>query len=90
MIEKGRNHIGHYIVLLLILGSGFFMALFATPNKQLQMVAVVITTFFYIAWGILHHLINHDLTAKIVIEYVLIGSFGLSVVFFLLKGGVGL
>lgn len=90
MIEKGKNHIGHYIVLILILGSGFFMTVLASPNKQLQMVAIVMTTFFYIAWGILHHLINHDLTAKIVVEYVLIGSFGLSAVFFLLKGGFDL
>jgi hypothetical protein len=88
MIEKIRSHIGHYIVLLLILGLGFVMAVLASPNKQLQLVAMVMTTFFYIAWGILHHLINHDLTAKIVIEYVLIGSFGLSAVFFILKGGL--
>ena len=88
MIEKIRSHIGHYIVLLLILGLGFVMAVLASPNKQLQLVAMVMTTFFYIAWGILHHLINHDLTAKIVIEYVLIGSFGLSALFFILKGGL--
>lgn len=90
MIEKGKNHPVYYIILLLILGFGFFMAVLATPYKQLQMVAVVMTTFFYIAWGILHHLINHDLNTKIVVEYILIGSFGLAAVFFLLKGGVGL
>jgi len=88
MIEKGKNHIGYYIFLLLILGFGFFMALFASPNKQLQMIVVVITTFFYIVWGILHHLLNHDLSVKIVVEYILIGSLGLSAVFFLLKGGL--
>lgn len=88
MIEKGKYHIGYYITLLLILGLGFFMAVLAAPNKQLQMVTVVITTFFYIAWGILHHLVNHDLSTKIVVEYMLIGSFGLAAVFFLLKGGL--
>lgn len=88
MIEKGKNHVAYYIVLILILGSGLFMTVLTTPYRQLQMVTIVMTTFFYIAWGILHHLINHDLTAKIVIEYVLIGSFGLAAVFFLLKGGL--
>lgn len=88
MIEKGKNHIGYYIALLLILGSGFSMVVLAAPNKQLQMAAVVITTFFYIAWGILHHLVNHDFNTKIVVEYILIGSFGLAAVFFLLKGGL--
>lgn len=88
MIEKGKNHAAYYIVLLLILGIGFLMAVLASPNKQLQTVAIVMTTFFYIAWGILHHLINHDLNLKIVIEYILIGSFGLAAVFFLLKGGL--
>lgn len=87
-LTKDKNHAAYYIVLILILGSGFFMTVLATPHKQLQMVTIVMTTFFYIAWGILHHLVNHNLTAKIVIEYVLIGSFGLSAVFFLLKGGL--
>lgn len=90
MIERGKNHMEHYVVLLAILGFGFFMAHLASPNKQLQMVVVVLITFFYVGWGILHHLINHDLSAKIVVEYTLIGSFGLSIVFFLLKGGIGL
>lgn len=90
MIEKGKYHIGYYITLLLILCFGFFMAVLAAPHKQLQMAIVAITTFFYIAWGILHHLVNHDLSTKIVVEYVLIGSFGLAAVFFLLKGGFGL
>ena len=88
MIQKGKNHIGYYIALLVILSSGFSLAFFTSPNKQLQVIVVMITTFFYIAWGILHHLVNHDLTAKIVVEYILIGSFGLSAVFFLLKGGL--
>jgi hypothetical protein len=38
----------------------------------------------------LHHAGNHTITAKIVIEYILIGSLGLTVILFLLKGGLGI
>lgn len=52
------------------------------------MLAVVITSLFYVGWGILHHFVHHDLNAKIVVEYVLIGSLGMTVVLFIIKGGL--
>ena len=87
MIASFKKHIGYYISLLIILAFGFLITVLASPNKQLQMVIIVLTTFFYIIWGVLHHLINHDLTVKIMVEYILIGSFGMSAVFFILKAG---
>lgn len=90
MLKKIKNHSGYYISLILILALGFFLAYISAPYKQIQMVVIILTTFFYVFWGILHHLINHDLNAKIVVEYVLMGSLGLSIIFFLLKGGLGL
>lgn len=90
MTKKFHDHLAYYISLILILGLGFLGAFLASPDRQLQMSIVVLTTFSYVGFGLLHHLISHDLNLKIVIEYVLIGSLGLSLIFFLMKGGLGI
>lgn len=84
MEKKIKMHIGYYISLIVILGFGFLFALLSSPNRGLQMIIVILTTLFYISWGIVHHLINHDLHAKIVVEYILVGILGLTLVFFIL------
>jgi hypothetical protein len=60
------------------------LVLSAVGNKNLQMAYIVLTTFLYIVWGIVHHYIHHDVHPRIVLEYILMGSFGISVMFFLL------
>lgn len=87
MYKKLRKHLGHYISLLIILSLGLFLTLLAAPNIKLQGMIVILTIFFYVSWGILHHYINHELTAKIVVEYVLIGLLGLALLFFTFMGG---
>lgn len=89
MIRKKENHITYYISLILISLLIFILVSLAS-SKQLQMVIVVMGGIIYVGFGLLHHLINHDLTVKIVIEYVLIASFGLAAILFLMKGGFGL
>lgn len=90
MLKKLNGHIGYYLSLILLLIFGFLLIYLVSPNRQLQMLIFVITTLFYIILGIVHHKINHDLTIKIVVEYILIGCFGIAVIFFLFKGGFGL
>lgn len=90
MMKKENSHLGYYISLTVLLLLGFTLASLFSFDKKLQMIIVVITVLFYVVWGILHHLINHDLSIKIVVEYILIGSLGLTAVFFLLKGGLGI
>lgn len=80
------RHIWHYGALLAVLILGFFLTMQTASDKTLQLTIVLITTLFYIIWGLLHHLIEHDLTARIVVEYVLIGSLGASIVLFILLG----
>lgn len=83
MFERLYKHSAYYVSLIAILALGFLLA-YKSSNRGFQIGAVVVTTFFYVLWGIMHHLINHDLHAKIVIEYILIGAFGLTIIFFLL------
>lgn len=84
-----NKHLGYYISLLAILLVGFLIA-YNSSDKQFQFLIVVLTAFFYVLWGVLHHVINHELNSKIVVEYVLMAALGTGFVFFLLKGGFGL
>jgi hypothetical protein len=84
MLKRISEHTIYYIILVTILSLGFALA-YSSTNRSFQIGVTVAVTFFYVMWGILHHLMNHDLHVKIVIEYVLIGVFGLTAIFFLLS-----
>jgi len=88
MNTEGKKHTDYYISLLAILGFGLFMTFGFSYEARWQMLSILLTGFFYVVWGVLHHFINHDLTLKIVIEYIVIGSLGIALVFFLLKGAI--
>lgn len=85
MFSKLYKHSAYYASLICILVLGFLLAYSNISNRSFQIGVVIVTTFFYVLWGIMHHLINHDLHVKIVIEYILIGAFGLTIIFFLLS-----
>jgi len=85
MLSKLYKHSPYYISLIVILTLGFLLAYTNHANRSFQIGVVIATTFFYVLWGIIHHLLNHDLNVKIVIEYILIGAFGLTIIFFLLS-----
>lgn len=68
------KHLGHYVMLSVILGIGLALFYAARPNVTQQVIIGVCTTVAYIIWGIVHHALVGDLHPKIVIEYVLIGA----------------
>jgi len=84
MLKRMSEHTVYYISLVTILSLSFLLA-YSSSDRGFQIGVIVATTFFYVLWGIMHHLMNHDLNMKIVIEYVLIGVFGLTIIFFLLS-----
>lgn len=84
-----KKHALYYFFLALILLLGFLIAA-SSSDKQFQAETISITSLFYILWGIVHHRIHHDLTAKIVVEYTLMAALGGSIIFFILKGGFNL
>ncbi|KKQ28569.1 MAG: hypothetical protein US48_C0044G0004 [Candidatus Levybacteria bacterium GW2011_GWA2_37_36] len=84
MLKRISEHAIYYIALLIILSLGFLLA-YSSSDRSWQIGVIIAITFFYVLWGIMHHLINHDLHTKIVVEYILIGAFGLTIVFFLLS-----
>lgn len=86
-MKKIESHFGYYISLAAILFMGFYIAFLFSYSQELQMLVIVLTAFFYVGWGVLHHALHHELTTKIVIEYILIGAIGIGIIFFVLKGG---
>lgn len=86
---KTKNDIFYYLSLLIILSLGGIAIYIASPNRYLQFLLIVITSFFYILWGILHHFLNHDLDERVMLEYFLIAALGVVVGLFILKGGLG-
>ena len=87
---KIHNHFGYYSFLITILALGLIFLLILNPNRNLQMLTVIGISVVYAAIGILHHLINHDLVGKIVIEYVLVATLGIATAFFIFRGGFGI
>lgn len=85
-----KNHLTYYIFLTSVLTAGFILILSSYPDKAAQMTIVIGLGFIYVLIGISHHLINHDLVAKIVIEYVLVAALGIAAAFFIFKGGFGI
>ncbi len=88
MIKKLLKHLNYYLLLLIIFTTGVITTVFASPNANLQVAIIATTVVLYVFWGILHHKINHELTRKITIEYLLIGLLGLSIIFFIFMGGI--
>lgn len=84
MLKRISDHTIYYISLVTILSLSFVLA-YSSSDRGFQIGVIIATTFFYVLWGILHHLMSHDLTMKIVLEYILIGGFGLTIIFFLLS-----
>jgi hypothetical protein len=84
MIKALKKHSLYYSLLGGILFCGFLLFLSFATNPQAQMMIVLLTSFFYVGFALFHHHLNHDLSAKVVVEYVLIATLGVSLVYFYL------
>lgn len=78
------KHLKYYIALLIMQVIGFFALLSLSGNKEFQITVIIVSGIGYIVWAMLHQYLEHSLTAKIVVEYVLFGTFGIvvSLIFF--------
>jgi len=65
------------IGLIISLAIGLFAlgAAFIWPLASYFLLAVMTTSLYYVAWGILHHHIDCCLTKKVVLDYLMIGLF---------------
>ncbi|CAN5196015.1 hypothetical protein BH09PAT1_BH09PAT1_8160 [soil metagenome] len=85
MVAKFQSHKVYYLLLVGMEALGFVLVLFAKGDKQLELTYIVLATFFYLIWALVHHYIHHDLHTKVVIEYCLLSALGIAVMFFFLR-----
>lgn len=76
-----KEHLSHYLVLLLILTIGLVGFIFFQRLPQAQIVSVFLTAVFYVLWGIAHHYLEGDLHLRIILEYAAVGLLGFLVLF---------
>jgi hypothetical protein len=74
-----RQHIGYYTAFALVQLLGLVLILRASGDRDLQMMLILGATLFYFLFAIVHHMLDHDLSAKVVIEYALMGCLGLAI-----------
>lgn len=67
------HHFVHYLLLVLILITGFVMFLIAPQYNISRFCVIISTTSAYVLWGIIHHWVEKRLDVRIIIEYMLIG-----------------
>ncbi len=80
--EHGTYHSG----LVLFLTLGILLAYYLRENKDHELLLLSVMTVIYIIWGVVHHGFMHTLTKKIVIEYIAMALFGLTIAVFTIKG----
>lgn len=75
--NKLKEHILYYLLQLVVVSTGI-IGITRIAGRTAQSITLVIATIVYFLIAVIHHYLNHDLTLKIVVEYLLIGIFGIS------------
>lgn len=83
--RKSWPYFNHYLALASILGAGFSLIAYFRFDKEAQVSVILVTTFAYVFWGIIHHKLVHYLTREIIFEYVLVAALGSLVLLSLVK-----
>lgn len=83
-----KKHLGYYISFFVILAAGVYLSLQSNGDKALTLKFVGLFAFAYVVWGILHHLVHHSVTVRIVIEYIVVALLGVAVIVLILNGGI--
>ena len=88
MLDNMKKHLGYYLSFLVILVGSIYLIFQNQGDKNLILIFVSLFAGSYIIWGLLHHIVHHSLTLRVVIEYIVVASLGVAVIFFILNGGI--
>ncbi len=75
------EHLPHYLPLIGIFSAGLLAFWIFSYDRQFQAGVAVSLAISHVIWGIVHHHIHKDLTWGVVLEYLAVAAFGLSVIF---------
>lgn len=83
MFRHSRSII-HFVILLVLLSLFSFLIIYFSGNIAVQALLVVLLSFNYLLWGVIHHLKTEDFSLKIMLEYLLICLLGASTLIFII------
>lgn len=83
-----KKHILHYLILIIILVSGFGLATYFKGDNAYQLEIISLTVLFYVLWGVMHQALHHTFSFKIMLEYFAIGFLGISIIYFVISIGL--
>ncbi|MGD8744195.1 MAG: hypothetical protein PVJ52_01190 [Candidatus Woesebacteria bacterium] len=83
-MNKYSNRLSHYLPLIGIIITGLLGFVLFSYDKAFQSVLLVAVATSYVVWGVIHHKIHDDLYLAVVVEYIVIATLGLVIVFSLL------
>lgn len=75
-MKKPLRHIFDYLVLCFIFSISLVLLIYFNGNPKYQMPVILVTSFFYILWGYLHHRKEGDFHPNIFLEYILYSLLG--------------
>ena len=84
-MKKSLRSIIDYLLLTILISVAIVLTLYFNGSKNLQQLIIIGLSILYIVWGIIHHLKENTLQARIVLEYVLFALLGCLIVIGLLR-----
>ena len=78
------KHLPHYLSLIGILLAGTVAFSLFSYDRAFQAAVAIATAVSYVVWGLIHHLLHRDLYLTVAIEYIVVATLGLSIVFSLI------
>jgi hypothetical protein len=85
MTEHTKKHLWYYISFIVVELTGLGLLFYLAYDKNLQFLTICFMASFYIGWAVLHHYHHHNITLKIMIEYILIGILAVVISFLVLQ-----
>ncbi len=84
MMKSFGKHLSHYVPLFGLLAAGFVAFWLFSYDRVFQIAVSISTALAYVLWGVVHHYIHRDLNLSVIVEYLVIASLGLVVIFSLI------
>lgn len=78
------KHFSHYLSLIGVFVAGIVGIYLFSYDRIFQMAIVVATGAAYVAWGIIHHFLHRDLYLSVIVEYLVVASLGVVLIFSLI------
>ena len=78
------KHLPHYTPLIGILAAGILGFVLFSYDRVFQVAIAVAIAIAYVIWGIIDHMIQKDLYWEVVVEYLVVASLGLVIIFSLI------